>query len=218
MQESRPLVASARDIAGLHRLRLLNVCLLVIGLCMGASAGVSALVQLSKGGLNLSIPGAVLLLIGAAWLIVAYVLSRRRYIRFAGAMVVALVIVVLALTCYLLPAYAASLLPFAALPVVLAALLVGRRSIFVAAALMLGALVAALTAGQAFPPPDLGLRLGPPPPGAELALAALALLLLALTLAPLRGEITRLLKQLQQGEQTQTQAERAQRAAELARE
>ena len=89
---------------------------------MGASAGVSALVQLSKGGVNLSIPGAVLLLIGAAWLIVAYVLSRRRYIRFAGAMVVALVIVVLALSCYLLPAYAASLLPFAALPVVLAAL------------------------------------------------------------------------------------------------
>ena len=84
MQESRPLATSARDIAGLHRLRLLNVCLLVIGLCMGASAGISALVQLSKGGLKLSTSGAVLLLIGAAWLIVAYVLSRRRYVRASG--------------------------------------------------------------------------------------------------------------------------------------
>jgi signal transduction histidine kinase len=146
------------------------------------------------------------------------VLSRRRYIRFAGAMVVALVIVVLALTCYLLPAYAASLLPFAALPVVLAALLVGRRSIFLAAALMLAALIGAFAASRAYPPPDLGLPLGPPAPGAELALAALALLLLALTLAPLRGEIARLLKQLQQGEQAQTRAEQAQRAAEQARE
>jgi signal transduction histidine kinase len=218
MQESRPLAASARDIAGLHRLRLLNVCLLVIGLCMGASAGASALVQLSKGGLNLSIPGAVLLLIGAAWLIVAYVLSRRRYIRFAGAMVVALVIVVLALICYLLPAYSASLLPFAALPVVLAALLVGRRSIFLAAALMLAALVGALSASRAYPPPELGLPVGPPAPGVELALAALALLLLALTLAPLRGEIIRLLKQLQQVEQAQARAEQAQSTAEQARE
>jgi signal transduction histidine kinase len=218
MQESRPLAASARDIAGLHRLRLLNVCLLVIGLCMGASAGASALVQLSKGGLNLSIPGAVLLLIGAAWLIVAYVLSRRRYIRFAGAMVVALVIVVLALTYYLLPAYASSLLPFAALPVVLAALLVGRRSIFLAAALMLIALVGALTVARAYPPPDLGLRLTPPDLGVSLVLAGLALLLLALTLAPLRGEVARLLKLLQQAEQAQARAEQAQRAAEQARD
>jgi signal transduction histidine kinase len=218
MQESRPLATSARDIAGLHRLRLLNVCLLVIGLCMGASAGVSALVQLSKGGLKLSIPGAVLLLIGAAWLIVAYVLSRRRYIRFAGAMVAALVIVVLALICYLLPAYAAALLPFTALPVVLAALLVGRRSIFLAAALMLLALVGAFTASRTYPPPDLGLPIDPPAPGTELALAALALLLLALTLAPLRGEITRLLKQIQQAEQAQAHAEQAQRKAEQARE
>src|SRR5262245_3826891 len=198
MQESRPLAASARDIAGLHRIRLLNVCLLVIGLCMGASAGASALVQLSRGGLNLSIPGAVLLLIGAAWLIVAYVLSRRRYVRFAGAIVVALVIAVLALTYYLLPAYAASLLPFAALPVVLAALLVGRRSIFLVAALLLAALAGALAVSSVYPPPELGLSLGPPTPGMALALAALALLLLALTLAPLRGEINRLLKQLQQ--------------------
>jgi signal transduction histidine kinase len=218
MQESRPLATSARDIAGLRRLRLLNVCLLVIGLCMGASAGASALVQLSRGGLNLSIPGAVLLLIGAAWLIVAYVLSRRRYIRLAGAMVVALLIAVLALTCYLLPAYAAALLPFAALPVVLAALLVGRRSIFLAAALMLASLVGALAAGRAYPPPDLELPLGQPTPGTALMLAAVALLLLALTLAPLRGEIARLLKQLQLAEQAQAQAEQAQRKAEQSRE
>src|SRR5690242_2601799 len=114
MQESRPLIGSARDLIGLRRSRLLNLCLLVMGMLMGASAGASVAVQLGKGGLNFSIPGAVLLLVGAAWLIVAYVLSRRRYLRIAGAMVVALVIVVLALTVYLLPNYASPLLPFAA--------------------------------------------------------------------------------------------------------
>src|SRR5262245_3331277 len=173
MQESRPLAASARDIAGLHRIRLLNVCLLVIGLCMGASAGASALVQVSRGGLSLSIPGAVLLLIGAAWLIVASALSRRRYIRFAAAIVAALEIAGLARPNYLVPAYAASLLLFAALPVVLAALLVGRRSIFLVAALMLVARAGAFATASAYPPPDLGLPLGPPTPSMALALAAL---------------------------------------------
>jgi len=73
---------------------------------------------------------------------------------------------------------AVSLLPFAALPIVLAALLVGRRPIFLAAVLMLAALAGAFAAGRAYPPPDLGLPSGPPTAGTELGLAALALLLL----------------------------------------
>ena len=218
MQESRPLVGSARDIIGLRRSRLLNACLLVISLIMGASAGTSVVVQLGRGGLNLSIPGAVLLLVGAAWLIVAYVLSRRRRIRLAGAMVVALVITVLALAVYLLPGYAAPLLPFAALPVVLAALLVGRRSIYFTAALTILALLGALVLVPVWPPPRLGFAVSPPTLALSLGLAGLAVLLLALTLAPLRGEIARLFSQLQRSEQVQVRAEQSQRAAERARD
>ncbi len=218
MQESRPLVGSARDIIRLRRSRLLNACLLVISLIMGASAGTSVVVQLGRGGLNLSIPGAVLLLVGAAWLIVAYVLSRRRRIRLAGAMVVALVITVLALAVYLLPGYAAPLLPFAALPVVLAALLVGRRSIYFTAALTILALLGALVLVPVWPPPRLGFAVSPPTLALSLGLAGLAVLLLALTLAPLRGEIARLFSQLQRSEQVQVRAEQSQRAAERARD
>ena len=132
---------------------------------MGASAGTSVVVQLGRGGLNLSIPGAVLLLVGAAWLIVAYVLSRRRRIRLAGVMIVALVITVLALAVYLLPGYAAPLLPFAALPVVLAALLVGRRSIYFTAALTILALLGALVLVPIWPPPPLGFAVSLPDSG-----------------------------------------------------
>src|SRR5262245_6491420 len=100
MQESRPLIGSVRDTVGLRRSQLLNSCLLVIGLLMGVSAGASAFMQLESGGLSFSFFSAVLLLVGAAWLIVAYVLSRRHYMRLAGMMVVSLVIGVLALAIY----------------------------------------------------------------------------------------------------------------------
>jgi len=218
MQESRPLVGSARDIIGLRRSRLLNTCLLVISLIMGASASTSVVVQLGRGGLNLSIPGAVLLLVGAAWLIVAYVLSRRGRLRLAGAMIVALVITVLALAVYLLPGYAAPLLPFASLPVVLAALLVGRRSIYFTAALTILAVLGALVLVPVLPPPRLGFAVSPPNLALSLGLAALAVLVLALTLAPLRGEIARLFSQVQRSEQARERAEQSQRAAERARE
>jgi signal transduction histidine kinase len=218
MQETRPLIGSAKTIVGLRRSRLLNLCLLVIGLLMGASAGASAAIQLGDGGLNVSVPGTVLLLVGAAWLIVAYVLSFRRYLRIAGSMIVALVMVVLALMVYLLPGYAPMLLPFAALPVVLAALLIGYRSIFLTAALMILALTGAFSASYYLPSPALGLQLAAPTPGVALVLAALALLLLALTLAPLRGEIARLFNQLQQSELAQERAAQELRSAEQMRE
>jgi NtrC-family two-component system sensor histidine kinase KinB len=215
MRESRPLIGSARDVVGLRRIRLLNVCLLVIGLLLGASAGAGLAVQLDKNGLGLATPGAVLLILGAVWLIVAYILSRRTYIRTAGAMVVALASGALALAVYLLPGYMLPLLPFAALPVVLAALLVGYRSIFLAAALTIVAVVGALVVAQLLPPPNLGLS--PPTQGGVLVFWALSLLLLALSLAPLRGEILRLLRELRRLEQGQAQAVRDQSAAERER-
>jgi signal transduction histidine kinase len=218
MQESRPLIGSVRRGVGLRRSRLLNLCLLVIGLLMGASVGAGLAVQLDNDGLTLSIPGAVLLLVGAAWLMVAYVLSRRRHLRIAGAMVVALAGGALALAVYLLPSYALPLLPFAALPVALAALLVGYRSIFLSAALTIIAIVGALAAGRFLPPPGLGLPPAQPTLGSALVFSALSLLLLALTLAPLRGEILKLIQQLRQGEQALAEAAHTEYAAERARD
>jgi signal transduction histidine kinase len=215
MRESRPLIGSARDIVGLRRIRLLNLCLLVIGLLMGASAGAGLTVQLDKNGLSLATPAAALLIGGAVWLIVAFILSRRNYVRTAGAMVVALAGLALALTVYLLPGYIPSLLPFAALPVVLAALLVGYRSIFLAAALTSMAVVGALSFARLLPAPDLGIA--PPTEAGMLVFWALSLLLLALSLAPLRGEILRLIQELQQSEQAHAQAAREQLAAERQR-
>jgi signal transduction histidine kinase len=218
MQEARPLIVSASDIVGLRRRRLLNVCMLVMSLLMGASAGARLAVPLDNNGLSFSDPGIVSLLVGAAWLAVAYVLSRYRYLRIAGAMVVALIVVVLTLAIYMLPGYTLSLLPFAALPVALAALLVGYRSIFLTAALMILALTGTLAIAPLFPPPDLGLGLAAPTLGVSLALAALALALVALALAPLRGEIARLFGQLRESEQAQEHATQAMRAAERVRE
>jgi signal transduction histidine kinase len=215
MQESRPLIGSAGDTVGLRRSRLLNSCLLVIGLLIGASAGASVAMQFESSGLSLALPSAVLLLVGAAWLIVAYVLSRRRLLRLAGMMVVILVIAVLALAIYLLPAYASPLLPFACLPVVLAALLVGQRSPYFAAALTIIAIVGALVLNRAYPPPQFPAAPAPPDLAVSLGLAAVALFLLALTLAPLRGEVARLFWQLQNDEQARKHAEQGRVAAEL---
>ena len=93
MQESRPLAGSTLDVVWLRRSRLLNSCLLVVGLALGLVAGTSVGMQLGGGGLALSMSQAVLLLIGAAWLVVAYVFSRRRRFQLAGGMVIALVTV-----------------------------------------------------------------------------------------------------------------------------
>jgi len=133
-------------------------------------------------------------------------------------MVEILVIAVLSLAIYLLPAYAPPLLPFAALPVVLAALLVGQRSPYFAAALTIIAVVGALALNPIYPPPRL--VAAPPPPDlpTSLGLAAVALFLLALALAPLRGEVARLFKQLQHDDQARKRAEQGRVAAEQARD
>jgi two-component system, NtrC family, sensor histidine kinase KinB len=214
MQESRLLAGPTTDIVGLQRSRVLNSCLLIIGLMMGASAGTNVVVQLGQGDLDLSVSRAVLLLIGAAWLIVAYVLSRRRYLRLAGAMIVTLVIAVLGLAIYALPSYTGPLLPFAALPVALAALLIGRRSIYIAAAFTILALVAAVVGNRILPARALGLESPAPSPEVSLLLAAAALAFLAFALAPLRAELARLFKQLRDGELALARAEQRRRATE----
>ena len=202
----------------LRRNRLLNSCLLVVGLALGIVAGASVSVQPAEDSLNLSTLQAVVLLAGAAWLIVAYVLSRRRHIQLAGGMVVALVIAALGLALYGVPSYAVPLLPLAALPVALAALLLSRRAIYITTAVTILVLAGAFAAAQLFPLSPPGLALPPPDSDVSFAAAALALVLLALSLAPLRGEVVGLFKQLEQSEISQTRAEQGRREAEQARE
>jgi len=211
MQESRPLIGSAIDSVWLLRSRFLNGCLLVVSLALAVVGGASVAVQLGNGSLNLSILEILLLVGSAAWLIVAYLLSRRRRFRLAGGMVVGLVVVALALAIYLLPGSMIYLLPITTLPVGLAALLLSRRAIYLVAVAMMLGVIGALTAAQLVPPPPLGLRLPLSGPIMPLAVMALALLLLSLTLAPLRSEIARLFEQLRRSERLNEQAE-AQRA------
>lgn len=218
MQESRPLVGSAMDLVWLRRSRLLNNCLLVVGLAFAIVAGTGIGVQLGEGSLNLSTLQVVVLIGAAAWLIVAYVFSRRRRLQLAGGMVVALLIVALALATYLAPAYAVPLLPLATLPIALAALLLGWRAIYLTTAATILALAGAGMADQLLPPPPLGMALPPPDLILSFTIAVLALFLLALILAPLRGEIARLLAQIQRAEHAQIQADQRCRVAEQARE
>src|SRR5947207_200870 len=153
MQESRPLIGSTMDSVWLLRSRFLNSCLLVVSLALAVVGAASVAVQLGNGSLNLSILEIMLLVGSAAWLTVAYLLSRRRRFRLAGGMVVGLVVVALALAIYLLPGSMIYLLPITTLPVGLAALLLSRRAIYLVAVAMMLGVIGALTAAQLVPPP-----------------------------------------------------------------
>ncbi len=218
MQEARPFLNSAADMDWLRRSRLLRNCVLAIGLALGALVGTSVGVQLSEGRLNGSVLPA-LLLVGAAWLIVAYLLSRRGRLRLAGAMIVGLVLVALALALSILPGYATALLPFASLPIALAALLLSRRAIYLVALATILILVGMPQVALYLPPLSLSLDLPTTPTqNVSLTMAALALFFLALTLAPLRAEQARRSVQLRQAGQSMAGAQQALRSAELARE
>jgi signal transduction histidine kinase len=217
MQEVRPLARTSADLEWLRRRRLTNACLLVIGLIAAAGVGTSVGLRLDEDRLVGSLFPAALLLTVGTWLIIAYMFSRARRMRVAGGMIVALVLATLGVAFYLLPSYLLILIPFATLPTSLAALLLSRRAIYLAAAATVLAMVGASAASQAFPPPAFGLVL--PPASADLAsgAGAIALFLLALVVAPLRGEIARLSELLRSGEQEQAQAAQARRDAEAAR-
>jgi signal transduction histidine kinase len=218
MQEARPFLNSAADMDWLRRSHLLRNCVLAIGLALGALVGTSVGVQLSEGRLNGSVLPA-LLLVGAAWLIVAYLLSRRGRLRLAGMMIVGLVLVALALALSFLPGYTTALLPFASLPIALAALLLSRRAIYLVVLATVLILVGMPQVAPYLPPLSLSLDLPTAPSqNVSLAMAALALFFLALTLAPLRAEQARRSVQLRQAGQSMAGTQQALQSAELARD
>lgn len=218
MHEARPLLNSAADMDWLRRSHLLRNCVLAIGLALGALVGTSVGMQLSEGRLNGSVL-PTLLLVGAAWLIVAYLLSRRGRLRLAGAMIVGLVLVALALALSILPGYTMALLPFASLPIALAALLLSRRAIYLAALVTVLTVVGVPLAAPYLPALPLSLDLPTTPTqDISLTMGTLALFFLALTLAPLRAEQARRSAQLRQAGQSMAGVQQALRGAEQARE
>src|SRR5262245_45976741 len=130
MQKARPLVHTTTDLEGLRRSHLMNNSLLAVGLILGAVVSTGVGLQLGEGRLTLSILQSALLLIGGAWLLIAYLLSRARRHRIAGGMIVMLTVSTLALAIYLQPEYLLALLPFASLPIALSALLLSRRAVY----------------------------------------------------------------------------------------
>src|SRR5262249_4687006 len=110
--------------------------------------------------------------------------------------------------------YRSALLPFAAIPIALTAMLLGWRAIYLATLVTILILLGVELASQQWAAPSLGLAF--PSPNAEIArnLAAIALCFVALILAPLRGELARALALLRQGEAARTHAEQSQQSAE----
>jgi signal transduction histidine kinase len=218
MQKSRLMVRSTADMEWLRRSQLMNSCLLMLGLALGTILGADVGVKLSEGRLNGSLLQAVLLVVGGTWLIIAYLFSRRRRLRLAGGMIIALVIAALGLAIYLLPGYTQMLLPFAGLAIALSALLLSRRLVYLTTVLTILTVVGADLASRELPPPPLNLNLPPPSPFLAVNLGALALFFLAMILVPLRGELMRQIDLLRQREAALASAEQGQRNAESARE
>ncbi|MEP7190636.1 MAG: hypothetical protein ABI901_15710, partial [Roseiflexaceae bacterium] len=196
----------------------MNNSLLAVGLTLGAIVGAGVGLQLGEGSLNLSVLQTALLLLGGAWLLIAYLFSRARRHRIAGGMIVVLTVSALALAIYLLPIYLLVFLPFASLPIALSALLLSRRAVYLTTIITIAALFGAQFAALQLPPPDIGLNLPDPSVDIALSMAVLALIFLALIVAPLRGELARLFEQLRGRETAQAQAEQGQLAAEVARD
>jgi len=218
MQKARPLMGATTDLEWLRRGRLLNTSLLIIGGMLVVIFALSIDLHFDPDRLDTAMLQAGILLVGGGWLLVAYIFSRMRRYRIAGSMIVALVLIVLAAAMYFVPDYQPALLPFAAIPIALTAMLLGRRAVYLAAIMTIATLFGLDLAVQHFPPVSLGLELPPPSAGIARNLAAFALLLLALILTPLRGELARVLSLLRQREAARTQAEQSQQSAESDRD
>lgn len=213
------MVHTSSDFEWARRSRILNSCLLIIGLTLGAAMLASLSASLGGDPLaEMSLPLALASVLAGGWLLAAYLLSRMRRYLAAGSLVVAFVLAVLALAIYLLPAYLAALLPFAAIPVALAALLLSRPAVYGAALVTPFALFGAHALAAQLPPPPRTLALPPASPLLTASLAVTALCFLALILAPLRHELARLLQQIRQHEAAHSAAEQHQLSAEQAQQ
>jgi signal transduction histidine kinase len=218
MQKARSLAGRKTDLEWLRRGRLLNTSLLIIGSMLVAVFAISIDLYFELDRLDAPMLQAGILLVGGTWLLIAYIFSRMRRYRIAGGMIVALVLIALTAALYVVPDYRYALLPFATIPIALTAMLLGRRAVYLAAITTIVALFGVDIAARQWPPPAFGLALPAPSVEIDRNLAALALFVLALILAPLRGELARVLELLRQREDARTHAERSQQSAESDRD
>lgn len=224
MPNPRPLRPVAMDSEWLRRSQaFLNRSLLFAILILIALVFGSAGPQLGAGPLTLPLPELIVLSVGAAWLAIAYMLGRRGRLQAAGGLVVALVMLLVGMTIYMVPDRALALLSLAALPVALAALLLRSPGVYIAAiatVIVVGAamlLAAVAPPAQADPVGTLATALGAPRPDpTSLALSAtgVTLLLLALVLAPLRATAAAMFGVVREAEAARGQADLGKRTAE----
>jgi signal transduction histidine kinase len=218
MQKAQPMTRSTTDLEWLRRGRLLNTSLLIIGGMLVAIFAISIDLHFDPDRLDTAMLQAGILLVGGGWLLIAYIFSRMRRYRIAGSMIVALVLIALAAAMYFVPDYQPALLPFATIPIALTAMLLGRRAVYLAAIMTIVTLFGVDFAVQQFPPASLGLALPSPSTGIVRNLTVFALLFLALILAPLRGELARVLDLVRQREAARAHAEQSQQSAESDRD
>ncbi len=197
-----------------RRAALLNRCALGALLLLLAAVLAAALRRTADAGLHLTLFETLALALGAALVSLAVLLSRLGRLRTGGWLVVGLALALAGAPLALLPAHAPALLPLLVLPVALAALLLGRPGIYLAALL-----AAAVAAGALLGPPLLP---APPlpqlPGGLTLALGMLGatLLLLSLILTSLSGLGAWLLRRSLVLQAERDAAQAAARAAEEA--
>lgn len=207
------MVPSPSDLDWGRRSQLLNSCLLTLGITLAAVVLAGVGVRFDQGRLiDIPLLPALVLMLGGGWLLAAYVCSRLRRFNLAGWLVVAFVLVTLALALYVLPLYYPVLLPYAALPIALAALLLHRRAIYATLLLTLGVVLAVPLLAAQLPPPALGISA--PGPLLSAGIAIVALCFLGLALVPLRNELTYMTQQVRQHEAARLAAVQEQQLAE----
>jgi signal transduction histidine kinase len=201
MSNARALSTSVLAMEQARRGKLIGISLLIFGLTLFTLAAVLLTPRLLVGEYSLRNDELLLLGGGAGWLIIAYIFRRLNHLNTAGILLVVLSLIALGGALYGWPSYQLALLPAAALPVGLAALLLSFQAVYIVA------LLAGVTAMLAW-----WLALGAPAPlPLEAALPVIgtlvALTVLALILAPLRKSVSLTLRLAQHADKNIAQAE-----------
>lgn len=196
MQESRPILGPAMDIKWSRRRMWLNRCLLGVALLL-AVLGIVSLVTQPIGDLTLVFSPTVALIASAVWILIAYLFGRTARTLVSSWLIVLFVVAWFGLGLYLLPGATMALLPAALLPIGLAALLLNRRSILAATALVVGIML--LVTSGILPPAAMAAT---SMPFAQItlavAVACVSSVALALVLVPLRSVNVSLTQQIVQ--------------------
>lgn len=180
------------------RRRVFHRCLLLaFASGIAALGGHTALYGLEDVSETLRDRSIVAVLIGMAWMAVAYLVARRGRLATASAMLVALAVVGLGVAVFWMTSYSLLLLPLVAVPVTLSVLLLDESGVLLGAVLS----VLAVATGLLLPYRDAlaaqGVAAVPAPPLMAIALCAVAAGSVAILTRPLRRRADGMLHQLE---------------------